>query len=475
MHGKPNAKLVPARHLDGLFDDGAGFAGFAAGDIGQQPNDPDLAAMPDVRSLHAAARGSPNVARLACDVHVEGEEWPYCPRTILRRQLERARSLGYEFKIGAELEYFLVRRREDGAIEVADALDTLDQPCYDMRALTRNLDFVSQVVALPDAARLGQLRHRPRGRERPVRAELRLRRRADHLRPRHLLPLHGRVARPGARPDRDLHAEAVRAPDRQRLPLPHEPLEGRRERVRGAIPATTRAASGSPGLAYHFIGGLKAHAKAYIALTAPDGQLLQAPRGRHAQRLELGARVRQLRLQQPHADAAHPGGRAHRGPHRRRLLQPLPGRGRGARRRPRRDRARARPGRADHRAEPARADRRRARASSASSCCPATCSTPRASSSATTCCARRSATPAREDYLDYFVRIKREEFQRLARPGQPVGGRPLPAAVLSAGRLRAAAPPPAAAASSPSRPASRRAGSACRTRVTTTASATTLA
>ncbi len=55
MHGKPNAKLVPARHLDGLLDDGAGFAGFAAGAIGQQPNDPDIAAMPDVRSLHPAS------------------------------------------------------------------------------------------------------------------------------------------------------------------------------------------------------------------------------------------------------------------------------------------------------------------------------------------------------------------------------------------------------------------------------------
>ncbi|MGZ6870146.1 MAG: type III glutamate--ammonia ligase, partial [Frankiaceae bacterium] len=35
MHGKPNAKLVPAHHLDDLLSDGAGFAGFAAGDIGQ--------------------------------------------------------------------------------------------------------------------------------------------------------------------------------------------------------------------------------------------------------------------------------------------------------------------------------------------------------------------------------------------------------------------------------------------------------
>ena len=54
MHGKPNAKLVPARHFDGLMEDGAGFAGFAAGAIGQFPHDPDLAAMPDPRSFIAA-------------------------------------------------------------------------------------------------------------------------------------------------------------------------------------------------------------------------------------------------------------------------------------------------------------------------------------------------------------------------------------------------------------------------------------
>src|SRR5829696_5895939 len=145
MHGKPNAKLVPATHLDGLMEDGAGFAGFAAGEIGQGPHEPDLAAMPDVRSF-TPLPWRPGVARMACDVHVDGVESPYDPRTILRRQLDRARELGFEFRIGAELEYFLVRKREDGTIELADPLDTLEQPCYDMRALTRSLPFVSEVA-----------------------------------------------------------------------------------------------------------------------------------------------------------------------------------------------------------------------------------------------------------------------------------------------------------------------------------------
>src|SRR3974377_1746224 len=119
MHGKPNAKLVPASHLDGLFVDGAGFAGFAAGGICQQPNDPDFVALRETRSF-TPARWRRGGGRLACDVHGEGQEWPYCPRTILRRQLDRARALGYELKLGAELEYFLVRRQDAVAHEVAD-------------------------------------------------------------------------------------------------------------------------------------------------------------------------------------------------------------------------------------------------------------------------------------------------------------------------------------------------------------------
>src|SRR3984885_9751179 len=144
MHGKPSAKLVPAHHIDDLLTEGAGFAGFAAGDIGQGPHDPDLIAIPDPKTL-TILPWQPNVARFACDVTVEGEPWPFCPRTILRNMLARAKELGFELKMGAELEYFLVRRKEDGSIEVADQLDTLELPCYDMRALTRNLDFVSQV------------------------------------------------------------------------------------------------------------------------------------------------------------------------------------------------------------------------------------------------------------------------------------------------------------------------------------------
>ena len=183
MYGKPNAKLVPANHLDDLFAEGAGFAGFAAGEIGQGPHSPDLAAMPDPASF-TPVPWQPNLARFACDVYVEGEPWPYCPRTILKRQLERARKMGFIFKIGIEVEFHLLRRNDDGSIDLADTLDTLDRPCYDMKALSRQFDFISTLSKYEIAARLGQLRERPRGCERAVRVELPVRGRADHSRPR---------------------------------------------------------------------------------------------------------------------------------------------------------------------------------------------------------------------------------------------------------------------------------------------------
>jgi glutamine synthetase len=144
MYARPSAKLVPAAYWDDLVNDGAGFAGFAAGEIGQGPHMPDIAAIPDLASF-TPVPWQPNLARFACDITVDGEEWPYDPRTILRRQLARAKAKGLDFKMGIELEYFLLRRQADGSLAIADDLDTLEKPCYDLRGLTRNYDFLTTV------------------------------------------------------------------------------------------------------------------------------------------------------------------------------------------------------------------------------------------------------------------------------------------------------------------------------------------
>ncbi|MBA3332788.1 MAG: type III glutamate--ammonia ligase [Actinobacteria bacterium] len=144
MYGRPSAKLVPAAYLDDLVSDGAGFAGFAAGEIGQRPSDPDIAAIPDLNTF-TPVPWEPSLARFACNITVDGEEWPYDPRTILRRQIAKARTKGYEFMMGLELEYFLLKSDGNGGIKIADALDDLEKPCYDLRGLTRNYEFLRRV------------------------------------------------------------------------------------------------------------------------------------------------------------------------------------------------------------------------------------------------------------------------------------------------------------------------------------------
>ncbi len=144
MSGVPKAKLVPATHVDEMAVEGAGFAGFAAGDIGQGPHSPDLMAIPDFRSV-TVLPWRRNIAWVAGNAFVEGRSWPYCPRTILRRMLARAAEQNLVLKTGVEAEFFLVAQR-DGRFVPWDPADTAQKPCYDLRVLSHNLDLCTTVV-----------------------------------------------------------------------------------------------------------------------------------------------------------------------------------------------------------------------------------------------------------------------------------------------------------------------------------------
>jgi glutamine synthetase len=146
MSGAPKAKLVPATHLHDMAEGSAGFAGFATGAMGQGPHDPDMVSLPDFQSL-TVVPWRKNLAWVAGNVHVNGAAWSYCPRTILQRQLARAREQGYLFNVGVEPEFMLLQRTAQGDYVPWDPLDTLGKPCYDLRALHRNLDLMTTLVA----------------------------------------------------------------------------------------------------------------------------------------------------------------------------------------------------------------------------------------------------------------------------------------------------------------------------------------
>lgn len=145
LNGKPCAKLVPAQAVEMLETEGVGFAGYAAGALGQQPSDPDLMAIPDPSSYTLLSFLRPGLAMVHCDPHVLGQPWPYAPRNILRAVLGRLTEQGLTAQVGAEAEYFLVRRDAEGKLAVADDRDSSARPCYDARDLTRMYEHLTEV------------------------------------------------------------------------------------------------------------------------------------------------------------------------------------------------------------------------------------------------------------------------------------------------------------------------------------------
>ncbi|WP_137874167.1 type III glutamate--ammonia ligase [Rhodococcus sp. Q] len=151
LAGKPCAKLVPVEAVDELATDGVGFAGYAAGAMGQEPKDPDLVAVPDPSSFTPIPFVRPGLALVHCDPHVEGRPWPFAPRVILKNMLAKAAEKGLDVNVGAEIEYFLVNKDDTGGLRTADALDTSRQPCYDARDVTRMYEHLTSISAAMNA------------------------------------------------------------------------------------------------------------------------------------------------------------------------------------------------------------------------------------------------------------------------------------------------------------------------------------
>jgi glutamine synthetase len=145
LRGKPCAKLVPVQAIELLATEGVGFAGYAVGAMGQEPKDPDIMAIPDPASFTPIPFIKDGLAIVHCDPHVEGKPWPYAPRVILKSMIAGAADAGFEPWVGAEVEYFLLRRAADGTLTTADADDTAAQPCYDARGVTRMYDHLTAI------------------------------------------------------------------------------------------------------------------------------------------------------------------------------------------------------------------------------------------------------------------------------------------------------------------------------------------
>jgi glutamine synthetase len=141
LFGVLRAKLVPARAIDAMAEDGAGFAGFATW-FDMTPADPDVLAVPDPSTL-IQLPWRKEVGWLAADPMMGGKPVAQAPRHVLHRLIARAASLGLEMRTGVEAEFFLIHPSGEA---IADGADAQEKPCYDQLTLMRRYDVIAEIA-----------------------------------------------------------------------------------------------------------------------------------------------------------------------------------------------------------------------------------------------------------------------------------------------------------------------------------------
>src|SRR5438105_4849285 len=140
--GRLKSFSINVQELDDAFEAGIGFDGSSITGF-NAIEESDMIAMPDpstfaVLPWRPEAQG---VGRMFCDV-ITPERTPYegDPRHVLRRALERARTMGFDtFNVGPELEYYLFRD--------ARSTEVLDEGGYfDLTTLDAGSDVRRETV-----------------------------------------------------------------------------------------------------------------------------------------------------------------------------------------------------------------------------------------------------------------------------------------------------------------------------------------
>lgn len=267
IHGRSKAKLVPGKHKEAIFGVGVGFAGFAIAGMGMSPHGQEFMAIGD-RDAVRPVPWMPSTASVTCDGHVNGKPHPLDSRVIAKKALAKFREVtGLEFFSGLEPEFFLLKRGEEGAWQVATESESLDKPCYDFRHLSSVSDFLMELRAALGSADIDvyQIDHEDANGQFEMNFTY-----ADGLRTADNLTYFKMAAQAIAKKHGMLCSFMPKPFAERSGSGMHMHMSAGKKFGDNAFEDATdpRGMSLSP-LAYHFLGGLMLHADALTAIAAP--------------------------------------------------------------------------------------------------------------------------------------------------------------------------------------------------------------
>ena len=106
--GNLKSFAISPAELEGALEDGMTFDGSSI-DGFSRVQESDVLAMPDANTFEVLPWGEPKSAeaRVFCDIHnLDGSPFEGDPRQVLRRNLQRARELGFTFLVAPDMEFF---------------------------------------------------------------------------------------------------------------------------------------------------------------------------------------------------------------------------------------------------------------------------------------------------------------------------------------------------------------------------------
>jgi glutamine synthetase len=153
VHGVPKSKCVPISHLEDAIEGSELYTVGALEGMGELgPNEDECVGLPDMSRV-TVLPWDRRYALAPADLRLRGEPYTHDSRNVLRRQIEAAAALGYEFNLGVEPELYVLRTKEDGTLEPFVADDLLNRPTrgYDVEATIQADAFLEPMVEYIDA------------------------------------------------------------------------------------------------------------------------------------------------------------------------------------------------------------------------------------------------------------------------------------------------------------------------------------